>query len=116
MTTKELFKLILEDPQQAVDAEIEFCFVGVVGSVRMVDGFAAGSAWYQFEFLTGPFVGKKPYCLEAFGYDRKIPGFQHLLDANDDGEVFNSTTPNTEAMGDPIPELNGRTLRIDKLL
>jgi len=112
---RELLEEVIDkDPQTLVDEAVEFGFKDVEGRVKLVDGVAAGGPWHQFEFLTGPYAGKKPFF--AGGFPAR-DGFKHIVNASDDGMRFNETSEieNTDGDswgGDPIPELDGETVFI----
>lgn len=119
----ELLRLLDEDPQQLIDSGQEFEFNEVDGRVKLIDGVAAGTEFQEFEFVSGPYAGKKLFC--SVDYDGgKVCGWLYDVNVNSDGFLFNwdpsddvSNIGDGEVTGgDYLPELDGvyLTLRAKK--
>ncbi len=117
LTLKEMFE---NDPQRLVDKQILFEFNEVAGKVKLINGTAAGGAWQEFEFVDGPFAGRKIYCADS-GIDERSGDartFQYVVHYDDDGFLFNKdpskdlTNSQTEAGGGFYPAWDGTIFTI----
>ena len=99
--SEDIVKLMDEDPQRLVDEQILFRFDGVDGEVKLIDGWAAGGSWLEFEFVAGPFAGRKVWCSDNNDDPGLARSFTYLSCECDDGFFFNPD-PSKE------PECSGR--------
>lgn len=103
---------ILNDPQGLVDNNVQFQVEAPgkgVFTVTLEDGWAAGTAWYLLRFHTGVLQGK------VLWLNRTWPegGFQYVIEAVDDGFLFNSTREDEVVLGgDYLPEWDNVTFYI----
>lgn len=86
----EVLRLFDEDPQKLVDDQTRFEFDEVEGEVILIDGVAAGEAWSIFEFVSGPFVGRKIAAMNTYDDEGKDEAeFNYVGHCTSDGMTFN---------------------------
>lgn len=109
---KNLLKIMDENPQQLIDDKTEFEFEEIPGNVKLVDGVAAGTDFFGFEFVTGPYAKKTLYCECLRDYETgRLYSWTYNTDVNSDGFLFNWKN-REENQGDHVPELDGKILTL----
>lgn len=100
------------DPADGLLVGLAFVLPNGIGAV-MVDGFAAGEAWFQFKALSGPHEGETFWC--TYDYDRGVFRYEART-VEDDCEWFNSEGTQHEGMGGcVIPEWDGMEFAVVEL-
>lgn len=89
------------DPADGRLVGLAFVLPNGIGAV-MIDGFAAGEAWFQFKALSGPHEGETFWC--TYDYDRGVFRYEARV-TEDDGEQFN--LPTGDVGGNVIREWDG---------
>jgi len=77
-TIREMFD---QNPDRMIDEAIPFTFKEVPGRVKLFDAVAAGCAYYVFEFIDGPFRGRKIFCTDVY----RTPMFHYAVHDRSDG-------------------------------
>jgi hypothetical protein len=97
--------------QKLITDATPFEFVETPGHVKLFDTVVAGGFWYGFEFIDGPFAGRKIMCTDSMCDEGS---FRYAVHASEDGFVFNVdpavvlTDGYDDWGGDFLPEWNGQ--------
>lgn len=114
MNRVDTLKLAYDNPQKLLDDGVELEFDNIPGKAKMVDSWMAATEYHVFEFVSGPYAGKKLFCDVDYGKDTVV-GWQYNTNVNSDGFLFN-WNPNEDVSnigdgevtgGDHVPELDG---------
>jgi len=75
-----------------IENELTFEFLEVEGRARYFDFIVAGEDFYGFEFVSGPYEGRRIFCRRVFGdedNDTAPLKFYYSADVSSDGMVLN---------------------------